>query len=740
MGRLFSCVALLLTLMMSFGPVVERASAQTDDAITGNSYTDATYGFTVTWPKNSYVATPILDDSDDPYGVYLDTDTSLGSIAAGGYDTTADCVADRIDRLSQIDGVSRVRKTAAVDLPEFDRDTDVAVVKYTYDNPDTGDSGDFITYYGCEVLLQNGEPVDGVVLTHDFGESPDRFEDEISDWVDVVNDVTFGDDNGSGNDNSTNDNSNPDQSNNSNTTGSADGLSDTSYVDPTYHFGVKFANATNSDLLTDDTGNQIGVGFESDTYSGSAQVFAGSTLRACVNSVLDTLDSADADGSADPVTDLDPPESPDAGRSTLVLIDGTDSSGNEANVIAYVECREMVVDGEPADDTFLAIWLLANEDDYADAIPDYEDILASITFDVESDGNATSNDNGGSSSDGVNGTTYIDPTYGFTVEFPTATETDPTTDDNGNQIGMSFKNDIWAAAAVSYNGASARACVNDYSDHMDTLDTDGAAERADNVDAPDSPDAERSVLLTVDIGDAGDSRPLIAYIECRPMIQDGQEVDGVYLSFWYLVGKIDYDDALPELQDLIDSIAFDAQADSRNTDNSDDTNDDNGNTSQAGGIDGDTYSSSVGYQLTWDDSLFSADLVDSKAPDSGVVLSSDSAIVTVQTFGDPTIDDCVSNELDVVQGSDGMGRLTRVRDADPLEGTDDGQSTFVGGDLTLTSGDNLPVYVYIECRPTSIEASGNPVNLAIRVVAAQDAWADATPALQDILDSVQIDS
>jgi len=123
-----------------------------------------------------------------------------------------------------------------------------------------------------------------------------------------------------------------------------------------------------------------------------------------------------------------------------------------------------------------------------------------------------------------------------------------------------------------------------------------------------------------------------------------------------------------------------------------------------------------------------------------VVLSSDSAIVTVQTFGDPTIDDCVSNELGVVEGSDGMGRLTRIRDADPLEGTDDGQSTFVGGDLTLTSGDDLPVYVYIECRPTSIEADGNPVNVVIRVVAAQNAWADATPALQDILDSVQINS
>ena len=101
------------------------------------------------------------------------------------------------------------------------------------------------------------------------------------------------------------------------------------------------------------------------------------------------------------------------------------------------------------------------------------------------------------------------------------------------------------------------------------------------------------------------------------------------------------------------------------------------------GIIGDTYRSSVGYQFSWDDSVYSAAYLDRSNPDLGVSLSSRDAFLNFQVAGDPTAEACVSAEADIVERLSGMSSLRPGRESGPVPAVGSASQVYNG---TVTFG------------------------------------------------------
>jgi hypothetical protein len=131
-----------------------------------------------------------------------------------------------------------------------------------------------------------------------------------------------------------------------------------------------------------------------------------------------------------------------------------------------------------------------------------------------------------------------------------------------------------------------------------------------------------------------------------------------------------------------------------------------------------------------------ADYLDTANPDLGISLSSRDAILNIQVSGDPTADACVSAEVDIVEGLDGMGTLRRSRVHGPEPGAGSASQMY-DSTVTFKNGNEAAAVVYIECRPLG-EVSGAPLFVVIRMVGIKSSYRDELPRWQDILDSVTV--
>jgi hypothetical protein len=529
---------------------------------------------------------------------------------------------------------------------------------------------------------------------------------------------------------------------------SSGGLSGNQYVDPTYAFSVTWdEDLYEAEELLDSNDDPYGISLNGDALF--AYAFAGeyASLRACVRDEADAVGGLDSVTSFDEATDLDLPETDPDARAALYRLEYENSdTGDVSTFIQYIECRELIQDDEPVDGVFLVFEFSALEDDYEAAVLDAEDLLASVEFDAtaggsKNDGRDTTNTK---LKPGVNGNVYLDPTNGWAITWDdsvlTAEEWDP--NDSGDVQGVQLATEggnfmtVYVAEAKSI-----RACVTDQVDQFD-----GSAfsdfEKVTDVDLPETGKGVRAGLYQgVFTSQSGDTSDIYLYSECRLLVVDGEEVDGQFLIVNLISDVATYEDDLEAWSGALTSVEFDAASAKSDTSSKDDSGTKPGkkktptaDTTESG-LSGSTYTSAIGYQVSWDDSVFTGALLDDSNPDLGLSLSSDASIIQFSAAGDPDADSCVEAEAGVVENLSGMSTLKRSREDSP-QGARDSASQLYAGTLTFDSGNEADVVVYIECRPMG-ELDNATLFLVIRMVGVKDAYADQLPLWQDILDSIQ---
>jgi hypothetical protein len=711
------------------------AAAQSDGGgLQGNSYTDPVYGFTVEWDVDTFDAEEMLGDDGAPFGVYLTSEEITASVAAGGYGDLEECLDDRVARLEAIDGVTGLRESRRVDPLEFDRDIFGGVYQYTYENPDTGDSGTYATYFGCEPLLIDGEEQPDVVLTHDFGTALDVYDDLSGEWITVINGITYA--GGSASDEDQTNTTDRDDTDGAGT----GGISGNTYIDPTYFYSVAWdEDLYEAEEISDDDAVPYGVTLSNDAVLWT--IFSGMypTRRACVNGEADAIEAINGVTDFEEADDLELPQSdPDARIALYRYTSESAQSGDSIDLVQYIECRDIVAGGEVLEDVFLVIEFGMPEALYADNISAAEEIIGSIEFDVDlatDDGGRDDNGSNATDEPGVSGNRYLDPTDGWAVTWDDTALTGEnwmSPDDSeiaGVQLSSETNNFL---TIVGEDHRSLRSCVSSQVEALEGSPFTGF-EEVDDVELPETGDDARAAIYQgIFTSDSDLEIDIYLYVECRPMISDGEEVEGRFLVVNMFSMIETYADDLPAVSEVLTSVEFDAAGASRDEPDPDRTPD--GDTAESG-IEGDTYTSSIGYQLTWDDSVYDASLFDEENPDQGVNLSSDGSFMTFQVVGDPSAQSCVEAEAGIVEGLSGMSSLSTSREDSP-QAADDSASQLYEGILTFDDGSETEVVVYIECRPLGAITDSN-LFVVIRMVGLADAYPDELPSWQEILDSIR---
>jgi hypothetical protein len=722
--------ALSLALLLSAaagivaGPSV--ASAQTGAGLGSGTYTDQVYGFTVEWDPDLWTAEEIFDESGAPYGIYLYTDDVTASIAAAGYANPEECLEDRAARLESFEGVSSFRESRRADPLEFDREVTGAVYQYRWADAETGETDTWATYYGCEPLLVDGEAQPDVLLTHEFGTLLDSYDDLSADWVSIVNGVRF-----AGQTSSDDENERP-------TDAGQGGLSGNRYVDPTYAYSVTWDENLEAEELAFEEGPPYGVSLSGEAFIGSVYSNRYNTQRACVRGVAEPFSEIDGFTGFEEADDLPMPETAPGARAQVYRFTFVDSqTGNEREIVQYIECREIHVSSEPVEGVYLILQFGIAADVYDSMLPVLEEILGSVEFDVPLNTDDDTTDelgpDGPSDEPGVTGNRYLDPTDGWAVTWDaTALSGENWMPDGDSEIkGLRLESDatnyLWMFGG---DYSSIRRCMaNQVSDFEGSAFTN--FDEITNLDMPETADDARVALYQgIFTGSDSVESDIYLYVECRPMIVDGEEVDGRFLIVNALSSLDTYEDELPAWSEVLTSVEFDAAGGTGDNDGPSPRDED-----VAGGIDGDTYASAIGYRLSWDDSIYVGELLDGTNPDLGLTLSSDGAFIQVQVVGDPDAAACVDSEAGTVEELSGMSRLTRSREESPDAGRNS-ESALFESTLTFDDGSETDVLVYIECRPLG-NAEETPIFIVIRMVGLIDAFADELPRWQAILDSIE---
>ena len=732
--RILCSLALVLSMFAALIPGVAGVSAQTD--LAEGTYVDPNFAFSVTWDPDVFEGEEIVGD-EDPFGVTLTATDVFGQIWAGGYSSPRNCVNSLTGDFADIEGVSNFEESSELNLPETDPDARAEVYSYDYENPDTGDEGVWAHYFECRDLLVDGEPAEDVVLAISIDIAFEAYDTLIRDIEDVLGSIEFDATGGNSRDNG--------GSNGGDNGGGGElGLGDGTFVEPVFLWGMSWdPDAYDAEEIITDDDELYGV-----TLSGPgiyAQFFSGaySSTRNCLNTLADNLEGFEGVSNFEEADDLDLLETGPDVRAGMYRYDFENADGDQSSWARYFECREILVAGEPAEDAILAISIDFAEDEYDTVVDDFEPILASIEFDAASsggNGRDDGGDNGGGDLEpGVDGNVYLDPEYGFTVTWNerdfTGENWDP--EESGDIVGLQLVAESGGFMTVFVQEASSvRSCANNRADEL----SGGAFDNFEEVDLqlPDVTDGTRQAIWQgIFTNSEGDESDIILYSQCSPIIQDGQEVEDVFLAVDLIASPAQYEELIPGLSEVLTSFEFDAASGGSNTggDSGDDPTPDPDEVTESC-ITGGTYTSSLGYAISWDDSTYTAELLDEENPDLGISISGENTFMQIQVAGDPTLEVCVEAEADVVAGLSGISDFgtSRLDGPEPGRGVESG--TY-GATLELSNGDQAPVFIYIQCTELG-EVEGNTLAVIVRMIGFEDTYEDELPLWQEILDSLEI--
>jgi len=395
---------------------------------------------------------------------------------------------------------------------------------------------------------------------------------------------------------------------------------------------------------------------------------------------------------------------------------------------------------------------------------DEEDDNGSSNNDDEEDDNGSSNnddeedDRGSSSQSGVDGDTYVGPTYGVYLEFDSdawdVVEDLSADDNNGRDLLLIEHTDIPIRVYFETYDTVTRAsdCLESASEEAYG---DADAEIFEDEDGNAIEDSSRGVAFAAYLFENEDGDELVAYVECRAL----PEGAGVFVITMFTFPD-EWDDAYAELSDILDTV--DLEGGSSSSSNNDDEEDDNGSSNQddeeddngssdnddeednnssnnddeedsgssaAGTYESPTYGFTIEYdedvwEQTDDSSRSGTDTVEFEGDDD-VVLT----VTAVEAGSRDDAESCVEDQLDTYDDVE-LIQVTNSEDDEPLAGdTQFGYYTIMAYDDD--NGDTHALY---------LECGASPDEDYLVLFVADGPWdgaGDMVSAVADMVEAVE---
>jgi hypothetical protein len=510
------------------------------------------------------------------------------------------------------------------------------------------------------------------------------------------------------------------------------------YVDPVYLFAFEWDPALyEAEELVGEDDVPYGVNLSNELEYGGMSAGGYSSTRTCMRERADLFEALDGVSDFEEADDLDWPRTDEDARATLYRYEYENpDTGDTGTFVQYFECRDLLIGGEPTDDVVLTFDMGIEEASYEDAMGAWEDILGSVEWDVEggSTGNNSNNGNQSGGGEGVDGNSYIDPLTGWGVTWDEDLLTGENwlnSDDDIQGVQLSAESGSFMSIFTG-EASSARRCV---SDQVDALEGSAFSnfEEDERSDLPQTGDDARAGLWTGIFTTSQDEEvEIYLYADCRPLIVDEEEVEDQFIIVNIIGSATDYDDEIDLWSDVLTAIEYDVAGGSSNEDPDPEPTSSAGT---EGSLESDAYVSALGYSLGWNDALFTAAYLDEENPDRGITLSSEGSYITIQAAGDPDAEACVEAEVSVLEGFDGMGRISES-DADGPRTARGAEGGLFESTLETDSGE-IDLTIYIECRPIG-ELDDVTLFVVVSMIGFGDLYADELPEWEAILDSIEI--
>jgi hypothetical protein len=326
----------------------------------------------------------------------------------------------------------------------------------------------------------------------------------------------------------------------------------------------------------------------------------------CAASWEDRIAEGEGNSGVEVTEEYDVPPPPRGGASATYTYTFETEDGDTFDNVEHFQCQYLEEDGP-----LLIIWIFAEEADFEDAIPLFEDLIDTVVIpeggspdegsdegadegsdegsdegtDEGEDGGDDEGQDEGSADSGIDGNTYTSPTYGYTVEWDedvwTANPDAELVDDG--RVGLDrlyiehtedgdLFSGFYIEAKVDYDG-NVSDCVEG---EEDLLATDDALqefdpledEQGDPIAGESDAGGEYVALLGSYEDENGDEYELVWYVECQTL-EEGESV----AIFSLFTSEANYEDELELAQEVIDSLDYEGEA-SPNDDADDEPADD----------------------------------------------------------------------------------------------------------------------------------------------------------------------
>lgn len=364
------------------------------------------------------------------------------------------------------------------------------------------------------------------------------------------------------------------------------GVEDNTYTGPAYGWSVEWDedvwevaeenNEDGSDFLVLKT-------LEGETPVAYARFWATDDLSddpdECAASWEERIADAEGNEDVELTEEYDVPPAPRGGAIATYTYTYDDGAGNTYDNVEHFQCQFIEEDGP-----LLIVWIFADEDDFEDAIPLYEDLVDTIVIPEDDDDNGGQNGQGGAEADtGIDDTQYTSPTYGFSVEWDEDVWTvDPDAEliDDGAEgldrlyLSHSEGDDLFSGfyveSKVAYDGDLGE-CLDGEADILRSDDALIDLEPyEDDEGEPVAGESDAGGEYATYLGDyedeEGEEYELLWYVECQ-FLDDSDAL----VIFTLFTSEVSYEDELDLAQEVIDSLEADS-GDSPNDDS--DTEDD----------------------------------------------------------------------------------------------------------------------------------------------------------------------
>lgn len=486
-----------------------------------------------------------------------------------------------------------------------------------------------------------------------------------------------------------------------------------SYESTTYGFSAEW----DADVWTaeeiDGSDGVDGISINSSYSWGSLQGVAWEDIdpEACLEYMAETF------GGADSVQDfrkasrkIEAPTSELGGEANLYTMTMSDS-GDELEMVMYLECA--TIDNDQA---ALMVMLATSLQGYDETIVEWNDLLAGISIDSgnadASNGDDTTADSADSSATGDSA--YVSDDFGFSVDAdPSVWTTEGYSDENGDGLDVESELVTGVITATATEGATLEECPITFATQLEENQAYKRVRKAPSTMERPETDPNASAELYTML-DKSSPTKIAVYFECREL-----PVKDYFLTVRLITVASDYEDALPEIQDLLDSISIDEAADTHDSKPS-----------------GEPYvSPNFGITIDYDTDVWTVSDISDDESDTAMFESDFGNLHVVAVNSDVDLQGCVDTLIDAEQEYAKGDIEVAGRTFERPELTDGAEGELYR--YTLDSDDGpLNVVIYVECR----SIAGGEAVLGITFFTTADLYEDVLPELQAFLDGVDAGS